>query len=169
MSSDHQPTRGGAQSGEEQVSRDARAGGRRRYHPTLRAGGGEEAYHSPGVSAGPDLTRTERLRVEPVSYAWLVLVEGIHAGHIFRLHSDATLIGRDPSCDIVLDDSAIGRHHARVRSFENEEEETIFTLHDLATENGTFVNDTEIVKEELEDGDRILIGRTRLVFKQIQP
>lgn len=141
------------------------------YKPTRRVevpGGGYEPdqYGSPAFQSGT--AKTERLQVEPPTFAWLVIIEGVHAGHIFRLHSDATLIGRDPSCDIVLDDTATSRQHAKIRTVEGEDKQKMFVLHDLATENGTFVNDEEIVKHELSDGDRILIGRTKLVFKQVQ-
>ncbi len=137
------------------------------YHPTVPigdAGAGQYGYGPPAGQPGTD--KTVGLRREPPTFAWLVIVDGIHAGHIFRLRSDVTVIGRDPSCDIVLDDSAISRQHAKVRVVEDEEK--VFVLHDLATENGTFVNDEEITKHELGDGDRILIGQTKLVFKQIQ-
>ncbi len=121
---------------------------------------------SPGMGYS-GAAKTERLRVEPPSFAWLVVVEGIRAGHIFRLHPEITLIGRDPSCDIVLDDSAVSRQHAKVRVVE-EEGKKKFVLHDLASENGTIVNGEAIAKHELTDGDQILIGRTKLVFKQVQ-
>jgi pSer/pThr/pTyr-binding forkhead associated (FHA) protein len=112
--------------------------------------------------------KTERLQVEPPAFAWLVAVEGPHAGHIYRLHPDVTLIGRDPSCDILLDDTAVSRHHAKVRVVEGEDKQKLFVIQDMATENGTFVNDEEIVKHELTDGDRVLIGRKKLIFKQIE-
>jgi pSer/pThr/pTyr-binding forkhead associated (FHA) protein len=121
-----------------------------------------------GASSQPGAVKTERLRVEPPAFAWLVIVEGPHAGHIFRLHPDVTLIGRDPSCDILLDDTAVSRHHAKVRLVEGKDKRKRFVIQDLATENGTFVNDEEIVKHELTDGDRVLIGRRGLVFKQIE-
>jgi len=123
-------------------------------------------YGPPAVQ--PGMVKTERLRVEPPTFAWLVIVGGVHAGHIFRLLPEVTLIGRDPSCDIVLDDTAASRHHAKIRMVEGEDTQKVFVLHDLATENGTLVNDEEIVKYELNDGDRILIGQTKLVFKQVQ-
>ena len=87
--------------------------------------------------------------------------------HVRRSHDTIATIGRDPSCDIVLDDTAASRQHAKVRVL-NRDKQTIFVLHDLATENGTTVNDEEIAKHELADGDRVFIGRTKLIFKQIQ-
>lgn len=121
---------------------------------------------SPGMGYS-GAARTERLQVEPPSFAWLVVVEGVRAGHLFRLHPETTLIGRDPSCDIVLDDSAVSRQHAKIRVVE-EEGKKKFVLHDLASENGTFVNGEAIAKHELADGDQVLIGRIKLVFKQVQ-
>jgi hypothetical protein len=112
--------------------------------------------------------KTVRLEREPPTFAWLVLTEGVHAGHIFRLHPDVTLVGRDPSADIVIDDPAVSRQHAKIRVVEGEEKEKIFVLHDLATENGTFVNDEDILKHDLNDGDRVRIGETKLVFKQLE-
>jgi pSer/pThr/pTyr-binding forkhead associated (FHA) protein len=126
---------------------------------------GPQGYEGPGGYAGSN--KTEQLRVEPPSFAWLVIAEGIHAGRIFRLHSDSTLVGRDSACDIVLDDTAASRQHVKIR-VEEEEDEKVYILHDLASENGTVVNGEEVVKHDLADGDRVNIGRTKLVFKQIQ-
>ncbi len=166
MAGEYKPTRKVETPGGAPGSAGPSPGGQPKYRPTIPmsdVGAGQYGY---GIQPGAD--KTVRLRKEPPTFAWLVITEGIHAGHIFRLHSDVTLIGRDPSCDIVLDDSAVSRQHAKVRVVEGEEKQKTFVLHDLATENGTFVNDGEVVKHELSDGDRILIGQTKLVFKQIQ-
>lgn len=165
MSNEYKPTRkmdlpgGGYESG----------GSPYEPQPTYPAGGaGYPSYGpgSPGVGYS-GAAKTERLQVEPPSFAWLVIVEGLRAGHLFRLHPESTLIGRDPSCDIVLDDSAVSRQHAKVRAVE-EGGKKKFVLHDLASENGTIVNGEAIAKHELSDGDQIVIGRTKMVFKQVQ-
>lgn len=116
----------------------------------------------------PGLEKTELLRVEPPSFAWLVMVEGSHVGQLFRLRPSSTLIGRDPGCDIVLDDPTVSRQHAKIRAIEGESGEKTFVIHDLGTENGTFVNNEEITKKELNDGDLISLGRTKFVFKQVK-
>jgi len=122
--------------------------------------------HYPPSTATPR-AETEILRPrEPGILAWLAVVDGPYAGHIFRLNPDATIIGRDPSCDIVLDDTAVSRQHAKIRVVKEKGGEPTFILHDMASENGTFVNGEEIVKYELKDGDCIRMGRTKLVFKQ---
>ncbi len=169
MADEYKPTRRVETPGGVSGPAGPSSGGQPEYHPTVLmsdVGAGQYGYGSQVVQ--PGAAKTERLRVGPPTFAWLVVVEGIHAGHIFRLHPDVTLVGRDPSCDIVLDDEAASRQHAKVRVVEGEDKRNTFVLHDLATENGTFVNDEEIAKHELSDGDRILIGRTKLVFKQIQ-
>jgi S-DNA-T family DNA segregation ATPase FtsK/SpoIIIE len=166
MANEYKPTRkvdASAQGDKLDASPD-----RRPTVPIGDAGAGQHGYGYASPAAQSGALRTERLRVEPPTFAWLVIVDGVHAGHVFQLHPESTLIGRDPSCDIVLDDTAASRQHARVRVVEGEDKQKIFVLHDMATENGTLVNDEEIVKHELSDNDRILIGRTKLVFKQVQ-
>jgi pSer/pThr/pTyr-binding forkhead associated (FHA) protein len=146
------------------------------YKPTQRIDdsgrsyGAGDAYGSYNAPVGqPGANKTMRLRQEPPSFAWLVLIDGIHAGHIFRLRPDSTVVGRDPaSCDVVLDDPAVSRQHVKIRVDVDDEDRKVFVIHDLATENGTQVNDEDIFKHTLTDGDRILIGQSRLVFKQVE-
>ena len=138
------------------------------YQPTVQMEGRGEDYRDSVGSGYMTDTRTLRLRREPPSFAWLVLVDGVHAGHIFTLGTDSTTIGRDSGCDVVIDDPAISRQHVKIRSVKVEDEKQSFILHDLATENGTHVNGEEKVKVELHDGDQILIGQTRLVFKRVE-
>lgn len=63
-------------------------------------------------------------------------------------------LGRDPSCDIFLDDENVSRVHAEL----TQTEEGIF-LNDLASTNGTFVNGNRIHGLfQLTVGDRLQIG-----------
>ena len=70
-------------------------------------------------------------------------------------------IGRSPSCDIVLEgDELASRRHALIRARGGR-----YTLVDLGSSNGTYVNGYEIHGEsELHDGDRIAIGSHELIF-----
>lgn len=138
----------------------------REYNPTVRMNSGVSAPYGPGGAA--QTNPTLKLKREPPSFAWLVLVDGVHAGHIFNLHPDATVIGRESSCDIVIDDPSISRQHAKIRVFEGDDKKKHFMLHDLATENGTLLNNEAVDKQELQDGDEILAGQTRLIFKRVQ-
>ena len=82
------------------------------------------------------------------------------SGEHFPLDGDRTTIGREPSCDIFLDDVTVSRRHAVI----TKRDERI-VLADLASLNGTYVNRRRILAEEsLTDGDELQIGKFRLVF-----
>jgi pSer/pThr/pTyr-binding forkhead associated (FHA) protein len=134
------------------------------YEPTQRMYQ-PQGFGSDSMSAGAN--KTQRIPKAPPTFAWLVVIEGIHAGHIFRLHPDTTVIGRDPGCDIVVDDNTMSRQHAKIRRMEGADDEKLFVIQDLFTENSTFVNGEEIVKHELKDDDLLLLGETKFVFKQV--
>jgi hypothetical protein len=111
--------------------------------------------------------RTEVLLKPPQVMAWLALKSGPRAGRLCRLSPDVTTIGRDSFSDVILDDSAVSRNHAKVRLERGDGGEEQFYIHDLASANGILVNGKQIVREALYDGDEIEIGRTVLVFKQM--
>ena len=74
---------------------------------------------------------------------------------------DTLTIGRMEDNDVVIDNLAVSRHHARlVREKDN------YYLEDLSSHNGTFVNDERIIKCELNERDNILIGKHILTFKR---
>jgi pSer/pThr/pTyr-binding forkhead associated (FHA) protein len=112
--------------------------------------------------------RTERLDLagKPPVLAWLAVLDGPHAGTIFRLNPDATTFGRDGAgCDVVLDDTAASRQHFRIRLKQEDKDRVDYILTDLDSENKTLVNDIEVHQATLSDGDRVKVGRTTLVFK----
>ncbi|GAB3580237.1 FhaA domain-containing protein [Calidifontibacter terrae] len=76
-----------------------------------------------------------------------------------------TVIGRDDDADIVLDDSGISRRHSEIR-VTNDGPHLVASLSDLGSTNGTFVNGDRITSVHLNDGDRITVGRTSMVFHQ---
>ena len=69
-------------------------------------------------------------------------------------------IGRKESNDFVIDDDGASRIHAYI-SYERHRH----ILHDAGSLNGTFVNKKTIDRHELQNGDKILIGNTTLVYK----
>lgn len=70
-------------------------------------------------------------------------------------------IGRDPDNDLVLDDRRVSRRHAEIRLRLGR-----YTLYDLQSTNGTFVNGRRVAEIALSDGDRIAIGGTEVVVAQ---
>ena len=95
--------------------------------------------------------------------AWLAVELGAQRGVREDLHTDEYLImGRDGrSCALVLDDSAVSGQHAQVRY-----EQGRFFLYDLASTNGTFINEKRVQRQGLMDGDRIKVGDTVILFKE---
>lgn len=110
---------------------------------------------------------TRMIRTGPPSFAWLVVLNGPWAGHLFRINPKGTVIGRDGRSDIILDEDAVSSLHAKVRSEGETDGRPNFFIQDLASTNGTFVNGESVVKAQLADGDRVLVGQTTLVFKQV--
>ena len=77
------------------------------------------------------------------------------------IEETSLLIGRDPACDIVFDDIRLSRRHAEIVG-----KEGIFTIRDLQSTNGTWIDQKRIDKHVLIDSDEILIGKARIVFKR---
>ncbi|MQA98940.1 MAG: FHA domain-containing protein [Actinobacteria bacterium] len=89
----------------------------------------------------------------------LVVKRGPNAGSKFFLDQDGTEIGRHPDSDIFLDDITVSRRHAQIRR-----EASGFTLVDVGSLNGTYINRERVEKTELRSGDEIQIGKFKLVF-----
>ena len=91
--------------------------------------------------------------------ALVVRSGGGRAGETFFPSGERTQIGRSPECEVFLDDVTVSRKHAElVRDGDT------FTITDLGSLNGTFVNRKRIESAELEDDDEVQIGKYRLTF-----
>lgn len=77
----------------------------------------------------------------------------------FVINQNSLSIGRDPQNDIVIDNLSVSRYHAKVSHNEHG-----YMIEDLQSGNGTFVNDEQVGKEVLRNGDKILVGKHTLVF-----
>lgn len=83
------------------------------------------------------------------------------AEHSTTLHftQSDVLIGRDPQCDVVLDDATASARHARLSFHHNQ-----WWLEDLASTNGTRLNQERIETPAIVvDGDTIECGQTVLL------
>jgi len=88
----------------------------------------------------------------------LVTIYGASLGRKFELFDNVVTIGRDPDNTIVLDIDSVSRRHARIETFNNQK-----YLVDLNSTNGTYLNDTLAVREQLSSGDFVKVGDT--IFK----
>jgi len=91
--------------------------------------------------------------------ALVVRSGGGRAGEHFSPKGERTTIGRSPDCDIFLDDVTVSRKHAELLA-----ENGRFTITDLGSLNGTYVNRRRIESSPLADGDELQIGKYRLTF-----
>jgi two-component system, NtrC family, response regulator GlrR len=95
--------------------------------------------------------------------AWLVVHGGPQDGLMFRLRQNAITVGADSKLsDLVLKDETVSREHIRLRN-----EGGQFVLTDLASLNGTLVNNQSAQSCLLMDGDVIKIGNTTLIYKYV--
>lgn len=91
--------------------------------------------------------------------AILVVKKGSDAGAKFVLDKDVVSCGRDSGSDIFLDDVTVSRKHAQIRR-----DDAAFTITDLGSLNGTFLNRRRVDTERLSNGDEIQIGKFKLIF-----
>jgi len=71
-------------------------------------------------------------------------------------------IGRSDANDIRIDNLGVSKHHARLLR-----EKQAYLLEDLASTNGTFVNNQKITRVELQNNDVITIGKHEMAISYI--
>jgi pSer/pThr/pTyr-binding forkhead associated (FHA) protein len=76
----------------------------------------------------------------------------------FRLPPGAIkTMGRAPRSDFIVDRAFVSRIHCRLTATPDQLE-----VVDLASTNGTFVNDQRVKTATLADGDRLRVGRVEM-------
>ncbi|MCD9145315.1 FHA domain-containing protein [Streptomyces albireticuli] len=125
---------------------------------------GLEAYDSEatGQTPIPTLSPEAQAAVDalPLGSALLVVRRGPNSGSRFLLDGDLTTAGRHPQSDIFLDDVTVSRRHVEFRRGQDGG----FTVADVGSLNGTYVNRERIDSVALQNGDEVQIGKYRLVF-----
>jgi len=111
-----------------------------------------EGAPSPEVVAGA-------VEALPPGSALLVVKRGPNAGSRFLLDKDVTTAGRHPESDIFLDDVTVSRRHA-----EFHRSGSAFTVRDVGSLNGTYLDRERIDEATLSGGDEVQVGKFRLVF-----
>ncbi|MFE5734471.1 FHA domain-containing protein [Streptomyces sp. NPDC056528] len=129
---------------------------------------GLEAYDAEvtGQTALPSLSPEALAAVEalPLGSALLVVRRGPNSGSRFLLDGELTTAGRHPQSDIFLDDVTVSRRHVEFRRAQDGS----FTVSDVGSLNGTYVNREPIDSVVLSNGDEVQIGKYRLVFHSSQ-
>ena len=95
----------------------------------------------------------------PGNSALLVVQRGPGAGSRFLLDQDVVTAGRHPDSEIFLDDITVSRQHVEFRRGPQG-----YTVADVGSLNGTYVNRDRIEHSELTNGDEVQVGKFRLVY-----
>jgi serine phosphatase RsbU (regulator of sigma subunit) len=75
------------------------------------------------------------------------------------------VLGRHPSCDVVLEVGAVSRQHARIVRIDDN-----YFVEDLGSRNGTFLNDQRVEgRQKLAENDQVKICDIVLVFHKQPP
>lgn len=97
----------------------------------------------------------------PTGSALLVVHRGPSEGSEFLLPADADIVGvgRSPESDVFLDDVTVSRRHAEFRHGADG-----WSVRDVGSLNGTYVNRVRVDDQRLNGGDEVQIGKFRFIF-----
>jgi pSer/pThr/pTyr-binding forkhead associated (FHA) protein len=101
----------------------------------------------------------EELKKLPKDKILLVVIKGPSIGEKFFINKQILNIGRSSESDILLDDITVSRHHAVI-----EKKDSAYIIKDLESLNGTYINGNIVNEKELNNGDRIQIGKYIFLF-----
>jgi two-component system, cell cycle response regulator len=89
----------------------------------------------------------------------LITVAGMDMGSYLLLNQPSVILGRDPGCTFSIRDDGISRRHAELLRDEGGN----FTIHDLGSTNGLFINGIRVEHHKLSEGEKILLGRNTVL------
>lgn len=93
----------------------------------------------------------------------LEVLTGPYAGECFILGNGTYTLGRDPACDIFLNNMTVSRHNSTIIINDNEAK-----IIDAGSTNGTWVDGYIIEEAELKPGTHVQIGTFDMVFKRVK-
>src|SRR5438067_2527562 len=96
--------------------------------------------------------------------ALLRILNGSLESQEIELSPDPMTVGRASACNIRIADAGVSSKHAKIWC-----EDGQYFLMDLGSTNGTFVNDRDVDREQLNDGDVITFGMTKASFVGEKP
>jgi tetratricopeptide (TPR) repeat protein len=93
----------------------------------------------------------------------LIVIDGKAPGETFLVEKDQVILGRTKDSDITIRDHKLSRHHARIV-----QEGIRYVIEDLQSTNGTQVNGKRVNRQKLCAGDRIVLGKTEIIWATTQ-
>jgi len=101
------------------------------------------------------ISRADIPRVQPIRALWLIPLVGGGLSRACIIRAAETIVGRQMSAGLRLWDNKVSRQHCKIVL-----EERGAVVIDLDSSNGTFVNEEQIERAELKDGDLLRVGNT---------
>ena len=87
-----------------------------------------------------------------------------HSGSTITLTSKKTLVGRGPTCDLVIPHLSISRCHAELSLAG-----ALLTVRDLKSRNGTYVDEHRIESSEVRTGQLLRFGSITFLIASTSP
>lgn len=122
--------------------------------PVKRATRMMRAAEAPARRARPISKAPPRRDAQPVLEG-----EGSFAGLSFPLDRARLVVGRIGPAEVLLEDDSVSRRHAEIVKTGQR-----FSVRDLGSSNGTFLNGERVVEAELQPGDVVCFGVVELTF-----
>jgi len=88
----------------------------------------------------------------------LLVLKGAGVGGRYLLDAAETKIGRDINNEICLDDITVSRSHALISKSDG------YTIKDLGSLNGTYLNAVVVREVKINPGDEVQIGKYHLTL-----
>jgi hypothetical protein len=116
--------------------------------------GATEELESPGAAGSGVIDE-----VSPCGKPRLTLIKGPLKGENFLLDSLPVTIGRDPSCDVFLNDMTVSRKHSIIERLGSR-----IVVRDNNSLNGTWVDGRIVEEADLVEGTLLQIGTFSMQF-----
>jgi len=88
----------------------------------------------------------------------LLVLKGAGVGGRYLLDAAETKIGRDINNEICLDDITVSRSHALISKSDG------YTIKDLGSLNGTYLNAVVVRESKINPGDEVQVGKYHLTL-----
>ena len=82
----------------------------------------------------------------------------------FEIGQDPVIVGRNPACQVVVEDGKVSAVHAEFVATEDG-----VRVRDLGSRNGTFVSDVRVKEICVSTGCQLRLGATVVEFQSVQP
>ena len=115
-----------------------------------------KVFKAPAATAAVSAQEAEELGLAHQPRALLNV-----GGKRHQIPPDGAVLGRSRECEITIEDPNVSRRHAEIRL-----DNGTWSIVDLGSTNGIEVNGERVSEARLDPGDRILLGRTEVVFEQ---